>query len=247
MTCWIGAEDNEPTLQCQDKNQWFDKRKRDCRFVAAYSGFFDDGDYSEGGTWLLNTPDLTNINSQRFQNSNDDQTSAGSAKGSGFSFYTFVVTFGIMCGVWVLLSGKFDPFHMSLGVISCGIVAFFSSDLLFPSQIKVGAIVGQWFRFVKYVPWLMIEIFKANLHVTYLVFHPRMMDLIDPHIVRFRSRLTGDMALVTFANSITLTPGTITVDVSIDGDFKVHAIDRASGEPLPGEMEARVAKAFGEV
>jgi multicomponent Na+:H+ antiporter subunit E len=52
---------------------------------------------------------------------------------------------------------------------------------------------------------------------------------------------------VTFANSITLTPGTITIDVSIDGDFKVHAIDKASADPLPGEMEANIAKAFGEV
>ena len=80
----------------------------------------------------------------------------------------------------------------------------------------------------------------------YLVFHPRMMELIDPRIIKFRSKLGSDLALVTFANSITLTPGTITVDVSIDGDFKVHAIDKASGDPLPGEMEARVSKAFGE-
>jgi multicomponent Na+:H+ antiporter subunit E len=94
---------------------------------------------------------------------------------------------------------------------------------------------------------LLIQVFKASFHVTYLVFHPRMMELIDPRIVKFRSKLTRDLALVTFANSITLTPGTITVYVSIDGDFKVHAIDPASGDPLPGEMEARVAKAFDEV
>jgi len=73
-----------------------------------------------------------------------------------------------------------------------------------------------------------------------------MMELIDPRIIKFRSRLKSDLALVTFANSITLTPGTITVYISLDGDFKVHAIDKASGEPLPGEMEARIARAFGE-
>jgi multicomponent Na+:H+ antiporter subunit E len=92
----------------------------------------------------------------------------------------------------------------------------------------------------------MIEITKANLHVMKLTLHPRMMDLIDPRIVKFRSKLKSDLALVTFANSITLTPGTITVSVSVDGGFKVHAIDKASGDPLPGEMEQRVAKAFGE-
>jgi len=168
------------------------------------------------------------------------------AKVRRVSFSPFALTFIIMFGVWVMLSGKFDAFHLSLGLISCAIVSYLSSDLLFSSpQIK--GLLSQWVRFVKYVPWLMVEIIKANLHVTYLVFHPRMMDLIDPRIIKFRSKLKSDLALVTFANSITLTPGTITVSVSIDGDFKVHAIDKASGDPLPGEMEARIAKAFGEV
>jgi len=154
-----------------------------------------------------------------------------------------VVTFFIMFGVWIVLSGKFDPFHLSLGVISCAIVAYLSADLLRPS---VRGLLIMLVRWVPYLPWLIKEIIKANLHVTYLVFHPRMMDLIDPRIVKFRSKLESELALVTFANSITLTPGTITVNVSPDGDFKVHAIDKASGEPLPGEMEARIAKAFGE-
>jgi len=159
------------------------------------------------------------------------------------SFGLYVVTFFIMFGVWVVLSGKFDPFHLSLGVISCAIVAYLSADLLRPTVRGLLILLVRW---VPYLLWLMKEIFKANLHVTYLVFHPRMMDLIDPKIVKFRSKLEGDLALVTFADSITLTPGTITVNVSPDGAFKVHAIDKASGEPLPGEMEARIAKAFGE-
>jgi multicomponent Na+:H+ antiporter subunit E len=163
-----------------------------------------------------------------------------------FYFYPFALTFIILFGVWVLLSGRFDAFHLSLGLISCGIVSYLSFDLLF-SDPRPRGLLAQWARFVWYVPWLMIEIIKANLHVTYLVFHPRMMELIDPRIVKFQSKLKGDLALVTFANSITLTPGTITVYVSIDGEFKVHAIDKASGDPLPGAMEENIAKAFGEV
>ena len=161
------------------------------------------------------------------------------------TFGRFLVTFVIMLGVWIVLSGKFDAFHLSLGVVSCAIVGYISSDLLFSSP-HVGNLLQEWFRFVLYIPWLIVEIFKAGFHVTYLVFHPRMMDLIDPRIIKFRSKLESDLSLVTFANSITLTPGTITVYVSIDGDFKVHAIDAASGDPLPGEMEDRIAKAFGE-
>lgn len=161
-------------------------------------------------------------------------------------FESFALTFVIMFAIWILLSGKFDGFHLSLGLISCGIVAYLSSDLLFSAHSEKSR-VAQWLRFIRYIPWLLIQVFKASFHITCLVFHPRMMDLIDPRIVKFRSKLKRDLALVTFANSITLTPGTVTIYVSIDGDFKVHAIDPASGDPLPGEMEARIAKAFDEV
>ena len=54
------------------------------------------------------------------------------------------------------------------------------------------------------------------------------------------------MSLFIFANSITLTPGTITVFVSITGEFAVHVIDEKSGEALPGEMEERVGRLMGE-
>ena len=157
----------------------------------------------------------------------------------------YLLTFFIMFFLWILLSGKFDPFHLTLGIISCAIVALFSGDLLFES-VRLKGLPGSWIRFILYCPWLLYQIFLANLHLLFLSFHPRMMDLIDPQIFRFRSKLKSDLALVTFANSITLTPGTITVYVSLDGDFSVHAIDQKSKEGLPGEMEIRVARAFSE-
>ncbi len=186
-----------------------------------------------------------NIDRERSVGSDEVGSSVGSPRQRRLFFYPFILTFIIMYGIWVLLSGKFDAFHLSLGVISCAIVAYLSSDFLFSSQRPRG-ILSQWIRFARYIPWLMVQIIKANLHVTYLVFHPRMMELIDPQIVKFGSILESDLGLVTFANSITLTPGTITVCVTVDGDFKVHAIDKASGDPLPGEMERRIARAFGE-
>ncbi len=158
-----------------------------------------------------------------------------------------LLTFFIMFALWIILSGKFDVFHLSLGVISSAIVAFFSADLLFGNQgIKVINLPASWIRFIRYVPWLLYQIFTANLYVLYLTFHPRMMELIDPRIIKFRSRLKGDLSRVTFANSITLTPGTITVYMTLDGIFSVHAIDKKSRQGLPGEMEKRIARAFGE-
>jgi len=73
-----------------------------------------------------------------------------------------------------------------------------------------------------------------------------MMELIDPKIITFSSRLKNDISRTTFANSITLTPGTVTVNVSVLGKFRVHCIDEKSGRSLPGEMEKRIARVFNE-
>ncbi|WP_236889911.1 Na+/H+ antiporter subunit E [Desulfoluna limicola] len=163
----------------------------------------------------------------------------------GFKPVPFAVTFAVMMATWVALSGKLDIFHLSLGVVSCVIVSLISSDLLITSTSFKG-MPGLWLRFVLYMPWLIKEIVLANIHVLKLVFHPRLHEKINPQLIEFRSRMKDDMGLVTFANSITLTPGTITVSLSIFGDYVVHAIDDASAEPLPGEMEKRVATVFGE-
>jgi len=70
--------------------------------------------------------------------------------------------------------------------------------------------------------------------------------LIDPHIMRFKTKLKKDLSLMTFGNSITLTPGTITVLIK-DGDFYVHAIDMKVAEDLlTGKMEDKVAHVYME-
>lgn len=157
----------------------------------------------------------------------------------------YLVVFLILYALWIILSGKFDLFHILLGALSCLIVTLLTGDLFFPEMRSAG-LARAWVRFFAYLPWLLYQVILANVHVLRLVLHPRMMDLIDPQIVRFQSKLKKEMALVALANSITLTPGTITVNVSVDGEFKVHAIDKECGLSLPGEMEGRVARAFGE-
>jgi multicomponent Na+:H+ antiporter subunit E len=73
-----------------------------------------------------------------------------------------------------------------------------------------------------------------------------MMDRIDPKIIKFNSSLSGQMPFFVFGNSITLTPGTITIFVNVFGTYTVHAIDEKSAESLPGEMESRIARIFSD-
>jgi len=159
------------------------------------------------------------------------------------SFQNFVATFVMMIAFWALLSGKFDTFHLSLGVICSMIVAYLSHDLLFANvRVGDGRVIAQ--RFLRYIPWLLREIVTANFYVAYLALSPKMP--IDPQIIRFKTKLESDISWVTLANSITLTPGTITIDIE-DREFMVHALDRkVAGDLDTGEMEDRVAHIFME-
>lgn len=156
----------------------------------------------------------------------------------------YLYTFLIMFGFWILLSGKFDLFHLTLGVLSSGLVAFLSTDILMHDSKKNDRLVIA-FRFACYTPWLLYQIILSTLHVTFLALHPKMADRIDPTIVTFKTKLKGNIARVALANSITLTPGTITIRIE-DDVFYIHAISRKAAAGLPGEMEDRLAKVFGE-
>ncbi len=180
---------------------------------------------------------------QHQQQKSSEKSVSRDQPSKGFAAASFILTFLIMALFWILFSGKFDPFHISLGVASCLIVAAWNHNYLFASRVTPNLFVF-WLRFAGYTPWLFYQIFLANLHVLYLVFHPKMMDLIDPKIIEFDSKLKNDVPRTTFANSITLTPGTITVSVNVMGKFAVHCIDEKSGRSLPGDMESRIARVF---
>lgn len=156
----------------------------------------------------------------------------------------YLYTFLLMFAFWIVLSGKFDLFHLTLGLISSLLIAWMSSDLLFIDRAKKGRLI-EVYRFLLYLPWIIKEILLSTLYVSWLALHPSMKKKISPRIVNFKTRLKSDVARVVLANSITLTPGTITVRV--EGDiFTVHALTDKLGSGLPGEMEERVARIFTE-
>jgi multicomponent Na+:H+ antiporter subunit E len=153
-----------------------------------------------------------------------------------------LAVFAILFAFWLLLSGHYDLFHLSLGLICSLLVAFVSHDLLI-ENISGSNRIRKTRRFISYVPWLIYQIVLANLHVAFLILKPKT---IDPRIVRFKTRLKSEFSMVTLGNSITLTPGTITMDI-IDGEFVVHALSKkVADDLLSGEMERRIAHVFFE-
>lgn len=194
-------------------------------------------------TGILDTTVELMAEETRFFQERTFQTLFTGAQKRRTRFQNFLGTAFILFAFWALLSGKFDAFHLILGGICSIIVGYLFHDLLFVN-VRVGDIRTVAFRFVKYVPWLLKQIFLANLHVAALVLNPKMP--IDPRIVTFKTKLETDISNVTLGNSITLTPGTITMDIK-DGVFYVHALSQKVADDLnAGEMEDRVAHIFME-
>ena len=153
-----------------------------------------------------------------------------------------LAVFLILFAFWLVFSGHYDTLHLSLGLVCTSLVAVFSYDLLLPDVTFPTKLLSTW-RFLQYIPWLFYRIVLANLHVVYLIFHPGE---IRPRLIRFKTSLTGDLSRVTLGNSITLTPGTLTLDIDA-GEFYVHVLsDKAAEDVVTGEMERRVAHVFLE-
>jgi multicomponent Na+:H+ antiporter subunit E len=96
---------------------------------------------------------------------------------------------------------------------------------------------------IVYAAWLLVEIVRANLHVARVVLDPRLP--VDPVVVRVAMPVTDDLVVTTYANSITLTPGTVTLDVE-EGELIVHALTPAmAAAVVSGDMARRIARVFG--
>lgn len=148
---------------------------------------------------------------------------------------------GTLLVFWLLLSGHYTPFIIGLGVASVvGIVLLARRmDVIdqegHPIHLGAGALL--------YWPWLLKEIVKSGWQVTRLILHPRLP--IEPTMARFRPSQRTQVGLATHANSITLTPGTVSVDVGA-GEFLVHALTREGAEgACSGDMDARVSRFEG--
>ncbi len=138
---------------------------------------------------------------------------------------SFILTFILMFIFWVLLSGHFGLILMVSAVVFSLLVAYLSHDLLF-GKASLSTLVAKSVRFLIYLPWLFWEIVVANFDVIYRTLHPGM--LIDPEVVTFDPQLKTDIGVTILANSITLTPGTVTIEARRKGEFKVHSLTKGA-------------------
>ncbi len=143
-----------------------------------------------------------------------------------------VIYFVLAFVIWVLLTwpfvdGKIDVQVVIAGLIASAIVALLFHEIL-PKEHHIFISPVRVFWFLLYVPVFFYYVIQANLDVVYRALHPKMP--IKPGIVKIKTNLKTDSAITALANSITLTPGTLTVDLTDDGFLYVHWINVKSDD-----------------
>jgi len=158
----------------------------------------------------------------------------------------FVFSWIVLFAIWMALTSSLQIQEVLTGVITAGIVASFTWKnfttkglrYLHPKRI---------FYILLYILVFLKELVKSNFHVAWIVIHPKLP--ISPGIVRFPTKLKSETAKLILANSITLTPGTLSVDIK-DNMYYIHWLeaqnmtDEEAAQNIAGPFENLLIKIF---
>lgn len=131
--------------------------------------------------------------------------------------------------IWFIFNGKITPEITILGVILCALIYLFMCRFMDYSIRKDTALIRRSVFFLYYIWVLILEIIKANIQVMHFTLTDR--EIVEPVIVEYHTRLKTGLGRVILANSITLTPGTITVSLK-DDKLVIHCLDRSMAEGM---------------
>lgn len=152
--------------------------------------------------------------------------------------YRMLILLLVLAAAWLLWSGLFKPLLLGLGLLSCAITFLlvrrmgYFDDQLYALRFS--------FRLLSYWVWLGREIIRSSIDVARIVINPRLP--ISPRVVELKATTQHSVDQVILANSITLTPGTLALDLH-EGLIQVHTLTEAGARDLmSGEMDGRVSR-----
>ncbi|SVD93239.1 uncharacterized protein METZ01_LOCUS446093, partial [marine metagenome] len=144
-------------------------------------------------------------------------------------------------GLWLLLSGIYTPLLIILGIGSSALVAWIAHRMNVTDH--EGFPIHFTWKAITYWPWLFWEIIKANLAVSRVILKKEIS--IEPTLLRIPANQKSELGQVTYANSITLTPGTVSIAVG-EGMIDVHALTQEAADDLKtGRMNERACRLEG--
>lgn len=145
-----------------------------------------------------------------------------------------IVYAGAILLLWLVLSASYEFIHVLIGAITATAIVWLNPI----SFVKARRI--SWLSAITYLPWLFVRVMMSGFHVSKLILQPGLP--IKPKLLHLKTQLRSDGELFVLGNSITLTPGTITIEVA-PGELLVHAIDAHSQHDLSrGLLEERVSR-----
>lgn len=151
--------------------------------------------------------------------------------------------------LWLVMSQKTEAKFLIIGTVSSIVIALLCTRTLCMKGMKTDSLYyfteTNPFKMTAYLAWLMVQIVKSAVYVSGISLSDKSK--VDPAVVWFKADYDSPFARALLANSITLTPGTITIDITDDGCYSVHAITEELREGLlDGTMQAKVAWLYGE-
>ena len=144
------------------------------------------------------------------------------------------ILFFILFSMWLLMSGHYNVLIVSLGIISCAFCVYVAKrgKLIDDEGLPIFFMP----RLLNYLIWLFKEILKSNLSTAKVIINGK----VEPETFTVKTSQVTDVAKVTYANSITLTPGTVTTKIQ-KGVFEVHALNSDFGNDVrTNEMDKKV-------
>ena len=144
------------------------------------------------------------------------------------------ILFFILFSLWLLMSGHYNVLIVSLGIISCAFCVYVAKrgKLIDDEGLPIFFMP----RLLNYLIWLFKEILKSNLSTAKVIINGK----VEPETFTIKTSQVTDVAKVTYANSITLTPGTVTTKIQ-KGVFEVHALNSDFGNDVrTNEMDKKV-------
>jgi multicomponent Na+:H+ antiporter subunit E len=162
----------------------------------------------------------------------------------------FPATFLCVLAMWIVLTASLDPQELAVGAVVSLLVAVLSYNLLFHGKVSEKLHPKRWAYAIAYVPAYIWAEIKAHADVIYRILHPRMP--IRPGIVKVPTKLQTDLGITGLANAITMTPGTLSVEVKEEEpSLYVHWINVKTVEPdktgteIAGPFERFLRRIFG--
>jgi multicomponent Na+:H+ antiporter subunit E len=145
----------------------------------------------------------------------------------------YAIPFTLLFLFWVILSPDFSEQAVFLGLIISAFIVVYSRDLLFTTKEMPLYQFRHFWNMLQFMGILLVEIVKANIDVAKIVLSPSLP--IQPHFIEVPMMLKNDINKVIYGNAVTLTPGTLTIDIT-DECFVIHALTDEAAEAMKGSF-----------